>query len=314
MTLLALIAAMTIASPAPQAPASKTLAERLGYKNTDRLLIINGDDAGNAHAANLATIDSLENGLMTSATIMVPCPWFPEIARYARENPKRDFGIHLVHTSEWSPYRWAPVANHAEVKGLIDPEGYFWRSVQEVHANATPKEAEIEARAQIRKALAAGIDVTHIDSHMGTLQLHPEFHKVYVALALEFDLPLRMGPQATFERMGFPNLRAEVAALGLVFPDHLIYEERPFPGEKRKDYWMRIIKGLRPGVTELLIHAAKPTEEMKGMTGSWEERATDYELFTRDPDIRKLLQDEKIIRIGFRELRTLQRARNGGNK
>ena len=169
-----------------------TLAERLGYKATDKLLIINGDDTGMCHAANVATIDSLERGLMTSATIMVPCPWFTEIARYAKANPEKDFGIHLCHTSEWQVYRWGPVASRDKVPGLVDSQGYLWPSVPEVYIHGKPEQALIEGRAQIQKALDAGVDVSHLDSHMGTLQLEPRYLQVYLQLALELDVPLRM--------------------------------------------------------------------------------------------------------------------------
>ena len=169
------------------------LAERLGYKATDRLLIINGDDVGMCHTANLATIDCMEHGLLTSATIMVPCPWFTEIARYAKAHPEKDFGIHLCHTSEWQTYRWGPVAAKSMVPGLVDPEGYLWRDESDVWKHSSPEQAEAEAHAQIKMAMAAGVDVTHLDSHMGALQLDPRYHEVYVKLAKEFNLPLRMG-------------------------------------------------------------------------------------------------------------------------
>ena len=114
---------LALSLPFAKAENSPTLAERLGYKFTDKLLIINGDDTGMCHAANDATVDSLERGLMTSATILVPCPWFTEIARYAKANPKMDFGIHLAHTSEWQVYRWGPGASRDRVPGLVDKEG-----------------------------------------------------------------------------------------------------------------------------------------------------------------------------------------------
>ena len=110
----------------------RSLAERLGYKPTDKILIVNGDDTGMCHAANLATIESLEKGLMRSATIMVPCPWFPEIAAYAKQNPEKDFGIHLCHTSEWGKYRWGPVTDREKVPGLLDADGYLWRGIEGV--------------------------------------------------------------------------------------------------------------------------------------------------------------------------------------
>jgi chitin disaccharide deacetylase len=286
----------------------RPLAERLGYLATDKLLIVNGDDAGMCHAANLATIECMEIGLMRSATIMVPCPWFPEMAAYSRRNPDKDFGVHLVHTSEWTRYRWGPVAGRTVVPGLVDEEGYLWRRVQDVYRHATPEEALIEGRAQIRQALDAGIDVTHLDSHMGTLQLHPDFMEVYVRLALEFDLPLRMASQSTLERYGYPELRKQVAAQGIAFPDHFIYDELQRQDQGVKAFWLDIVRNLKPGVTELYIHAALPTDELKAITGSWPTRAAEYEVFTRDPDMKRLVEEQKIVLISYRPLRDLQRA------
>src|ERR1044071_8730348 len=190
----------------------RTLAERLGYKATDKLLIVNGDDVGMCHQANLATIECLEKGLMRCATIMVPCPSFPEIAAYAKEHPEKDFGIHLCHTSEWRKYRWGPVAPREQVPGLLDADGYLWHKVPDVYAHATPEQALIEGRAQVKRALAAGVDVTHLDSHMGTLQYNPEYLKMYLQLSVEFDLPVRMASAETLARMGHPEIRGQFTA------------------------------------------------------------------------------------------------------
>ena len=168
---------------ASRAGATPTLAERLGFKATDKILIINVDDVGNSHAANAAVIDAMENGLATSSTIIVPGPWFPEIAAYAKSHSKSDFGVHLAHTSEWKTLKWGPVANKSDVPGLVDPQGYLWPDIMSVYKNSTPEQAYIEARAQIKKALDAGIDVTHIDSHMGTLQYNEAYFQVYRRLA-----------------------------------------------------------------------------------------------------------------------------------
>jgi predicted glycoside hydrolase/deacetylase ChbG (UPF0249 family) len=290
-------------SPAPPAP---TLAERLGFKATDRVLIVNGDDVGMSHAANAATIDAMENGLMTSATIMVPCPWFPEIAAYAEAHPNSDFGLHLTHTSEWKSYRWGPVASKSEVPGLVDPQGYLWPDIRSVYQNSTPEQAEQEARAQIKKARAAGIDVTHLDSHMGALQFDDRYFQVYRKLAKEFDVPLRMGSQEILAGAGGGHQRAQLDADGILYPDNLVYGGRK-TGESVKDYWKRTLRALKPGVTEMYIHAALPGEEMRSITNSWQERATEYELFTKDPELRELLNSQNIKRVGFRALRDLQR-------
>jgi len=286
---------------------NRSLAERLGYKATDKILIVNGDDTGMCHAANLATIECLEKGAMRSATIMVPCPWFPEIAAYAKQHPDKDFGIHLCHTSEWVKYRWGPVADRSLVPGLLDPDGYLWHEVEDVYQHAKPGEALIEGRAQIKKALAAGIDVTHLDSHMGTLQLRPDYIKVYVQLAREFNLPLRMASQETLARFGQPDLRPQVAAQGILFPDYFVYDELKDEQNGVKDFWLRIVKNLKPGVTELYIHAGLPTDELKAVTGSWSTRAQEYEVFTNDADMKRLLKEQNIILMGYRPIRELQR-------
>jgi predicted glycoside hydrolase/deacetylase ChbG (UPF0249 family) len=291
-----------------QAAEPRSLAERLGYQATDRLLIINGDDAGMCHAANAGTIESLEQGLMTTATIMVPCPWFPALADHARTHPNLDFGVHLAHTAEWKFYRWGPVAPREQVPGLVDPAGCLWPSIQEVHARATPEEALIEGRAQIRKALAAGVEVTHLDSHMGTLQLDARFMETYLKLAVEFDLPLRMASQATLEKFQQPKLRALFAGQGIVFPDDFVYEELKDESKDVKGFWLRVLQNLKPGVTELYIHAAKPTDELRAITGSWKTRGEEFQTFTHDADIRKVITERGIIRLGYRPLRELQRA------
>jgi predicted glycoside hydrolase/deacetylase ChbG (UPF0249 family) len=226
--------------------ATPPLAERLGFRSNDKLLIINVDDVGNSHAANAAVIDAMENGLVTSATIIVPGPWFPEIAAYAKARPNSDFGVHLAHTSEWKTLKWGPVANKSEVPGLVDPQGYLWPDIMSVYKNSTPEQAYIEARAQIKKALDAGIDLTHLDSHMGTLQYNEAYFQVYRRLAREFNLPLRMGSQELLAAQGGGHQRGQLDADGVVYPDYLIHGDRK-PGEPIRDYWKRSISSLKQG-------------------------------------------------------------------
>lgn len=288
--------------------AAPTLAERLGYAATDKLLIVNGDDVGMCHTANLATIEALEQGVMTSSTILVPCPWFLEIAEYARAHPDKDFGVHLCQTSEWRTYRWGPVAPRTEVPGLIDPEGYFWHETPQVYAKATPDEAYREARAQIQKALAAGVDVTHLDSHMGVLQYRPDYLEKYLQLAVEFDLPVRMASQAAFEQGGQPGWREKFAAKGILFSDDFVLSETGYKGaDDVKPTWMKRLADLRPGVTELFIHAGQPTDELKAITGSWAIRSAEFETFTRDAELKAQLKHDGVKLMGYRVIRDLQR-------
>ena len=171
------------------------------------------------------------------------------------------------------------------------------------------EQALIEGRAQIQKALDAGVDVSHLDSHMGTLQLEPRYIQVYQQLAVEFDVPLRMPSQATAAAFGFPDLRKRFAGKGIVFPDYFVYDELKDEKKGVKQFWLNIVRNLKPGVTELYIHAAKPTEELRNITNSWETRSEEYETFTNDAEMRQLVTDMGIIRIGYRKLRDLQRAK-----
>lgn len=287
--------------------AAPTLAERLGYPADAKLLIVNGDDVGMCHTTNVATIECLERGLMRSATILVPCPWFLEIANYAQAHPEQDFGIHLCQTSEWKVYRWGPVAPRSEVPGLIDPEGYLWHETPQVYAKSNPQEALIESRAQIRKALAAGVDITHLDSHMGVLQYRPDYLESYLQLAVEFDLPVRMASQETFEKSGQAGWREKFAAKGILFPDDFIFDMNYGGPDKVKAWWLARLASLKPGVTELFIHAGQPTDELKAITGSWATRSAEFELFTHDADLRALLEKQGVKLIGYRPIRDLQR-------
>lgn len=285
---------------------SQLLSVRLGYKPTDKLLIVNCDDVGMCNSANNAVIDGMENGMITSGTIMTPCPWAGAIEDYAKNHPEKDFGVHLTHTAEWRFYRWGPVAPRDQVKGLCDPEGLLWRSVEEVYAHSNPAEALIEGRAQIKKALAAGVPVTHIDSHMGTMQYSPEYFKAYVQLAMEFNLPLRMPSQSTMEKFKQPELRSELFKQGIVFTDNFVYEELDNYKEV-KPFWISIIRNLKPGVTELFIHASKLTDELRAITGTAGKRSQEAACFTSDKDLRQLIKDQGIILIGYRPLMELQR-------
>ncbi len=293
----------------------ESLVERLGYPEDSRLLIINCDDVGLCHAANMAAVEGQEKGMISSGTIMVPCPWFPEIARYAKRNPGLSFGVHLTLTSEWNGYRWGPVAPDNLVPGLLDHEGYLWRNLPAVYHNSSPEEAYIEARAQIEKFKASGLEPTHIDSHMFTLTMSPEYFEIYARLALEYDLPLRMASQRALQRYGFPDLREQTAARGLIFPDYFIY------GELGPDYrmnveetWIRIISRLKPGVTEIYIHAATPGEELKAVATSWQTRVEEYNTFTGSTRLRNLLEEKNIKLISYQPLKDLQRKNNDGSK
>src|SRR6267154_6339800 len=133
---------------------NKTVAERLGYSPAAKLLIIHADDLAVAHSVDSASFDALDKSAVTSASIMVPCPWITEVAAYAKAHPDADLGLHLTLTSEWTTYRWGSVAPADKVSSLLDPAGTFWSATEQVAAHAKPQEAELEVRAQIDRAIA----------------------------------------------------------------------------------------------------------------------------------------------------------------
>src|SRR5215475_5733186 len=232
-----------------------TLAERLGHPRDARVLIINADDFGMCHDENLATIEGLTNGLFTSSTILVTCPWFEEAAEFARSNLGIDLGVHLTLNSEWKNYKWGPVLGQAAVPSLTDDRGYLWPHLPQVFEHDRLDEAERELRAQIDKAAAAGIDITHLDNHMGSLHLKAEFHELYVRLAHDYRLPIRRASRRSMYQLGMGSIVEEMDRLGILCPDNLIFDGPANPLET-VSYWSDLLTTLKPGVTEILCHPA----------------------------------------------------------
>ncbi|HEY8548183.1 MAG TPA: polysaccharide deacetylase family protein [Acidimicrobiales bacterium] len=274
-----------------------TLAERLGYRPDDRLLIVNCDDLGSTYAANIGCYEALREGVATSASLMVPCPWARDAAaRYRGE----DVGVHLTLNAELDHYRWGPIT-HAP--SLLDGDGGFPRTLEDIWDHADLDEVRRELRAQVERAILWGFDVSHLDSHMGTLQLRPEFFDVYLDLAVDFGLPIRLSGASTERSIGFP-FRQLAAEEGVVFPDHLVLTPAGGVGSRRAIE--RAIMDLRPGVTEVLIHPAIDTPELRACTGDWAHRVDDHDFVTRDRSLRAMLERAGVQLIGYRELRSLQ--------
>src|SRR2546423_13369846 len=158
------LASLVAARALGQAPTSTTTTqERLGYPRDARLLVIHADDAGMAHSVNRATVEALEKGWITSASILVVCPWIPEVARWARAHPDADLGIHLALNSEWTPFRWGPVSPVDKVSSLLDEEGYPPTAEETAPAKARPKEPDRELRYQLDRPVAAASRITLLD-------------------------------------------------------------------------------------------------------------------------------------------------------
>jgi predicted glycoside hydrolase/deacetylase ChbG (UPF0249 family) len=283
----------------------KSTAERLGYAADARVLIINADDFGMCHDQNEGVIRGLQEGVFTSSTILVTCPWFEEAAEFARNNPAADLGVHLTLTAEWDSYKWGPVLGRRAVPSLVDERGYLWQTVAQVYEHARLDQAEAELREQIEKAFAAGIDATHLDSHMGTLQLRADYHEIYARLANEYRLPLRLASRRRMSTDGMGGILEQLDAFGVVTPDHLVFNGPPAVPET-ESYWTNLIRTLKPGVTEILCHPALARDELKSCARDAHQREADFRYFTSDKT-RQLIKDAGVEMIDFRELRELMR-------
>lgn len=274
-----------------------SLAERLGYPADARLIIINCDDLGSSHSANVASEIALRSGIASSATLMVPCPW----AREAVERCKDlDIGIHLTLTAEYPTYRWRTLT---DAPSLRDAQGYMPRSGAELWRRADPVEVEAECRAQIDQALAWGVDITHLDNHMGTLQVNAKLFPIYVKLAKEYKLPLRMVGRTGDEQLGFKS-RAQADAAGILYPDYFSFQwGRRMMREVFDDY----LADPRPGVMEMILHCVGDTDELDAYDKTEKAiRIHDADVGT-DPAMKQKFDAAGVKRISFRGLRDLMR-------
>ena len=274
-----------------------TLAERLGYGPADRLLVLNCDDLGFCHSANDGVYDALRRGLGTAASLMVPCPWAAEaVARYEGE----DIGVHLTLTSEWECYRWGPLTPSPS---LVDEQNRFPRTSEAVWERAQLDDVRQELRAQVDQALVWGIDVSHLDAHMGTVQVRPDFFQVYLELAAAYRLPMRLSGAETEPVLGF-SFRGPAADQGVAFTDHFIYT----PGVGSRATLYELLPKLRPGVTEAYLHPAVDSPELRAAAPDWDRRVDDHRLLVHDERLRELLDVHGVRLIGFRALRDLMRS------
>ena len=298
--LLFFLAAAILTASAQNNP--KSLAEKLGYPPDARLLIVHADDIGVTHSVNAATIKALESGLVNSASIMVPCPWFPEIADFARSHPDADLGLHLTLTSERVYYRWSPVASKDKVPSLVDENGYFhhdWTPTTRIN----PKEVELELRAQIDRAYALGIRPTHLDSHQYRLiDNGKELFEVAVRIARDYKLPLFVARDWFADR---PYLESSLSASDIVL-DHTVTIAPTVPAAQWADFYKTALKNLQPGVTEFVIHLGYDNDELKAATrerdtwgAAWRQR--DFDFFTSQ-EFRDLLSKQNIKLITWREI------------
>jgi predicted glycoside hydrolase/deacetylase ChbG (UPF0249 family) len=289
---------------------NKTWAEKLNFPKGKKVLLLHMDDIGMCPEANTAAIRYIENKHIMSAAVMMPCPNAAEFIEWAKTHPAAEIGLHLTLTSEWKKYRWGPVADAAKVPGLIDPDGKLWHEVPDVVAHASAQEVETEIRAQIEKCLALGYRPTHIDTHMGTLYGSVEYTKVFFKVAEEYNIP------ANAIDMSDPDVVMQFKQLGFPFSDETLSTTNKYrlpkldnftsvgPGatyEKKRDNFLALIKSLKPGLTEIIFHPSVQTDNLKSITGSWQQRVWEAELFS-DPVVTEFFQKEGIIITNWKEI------------
>jgi chitin disaccharide deacetylase len=290
------------------------MMEKLGFSNNDRAVIIHTDDIGMCHASVQAFKDLWQFGTITSGAVMVPCAWFPAVAQMCRENPEMDMGVHATLNAEWDVYRWSPLSTLDKASGLLDADGYFHQWHQAVYDNAKVEAVDLEVNTQISHALAAGIDVTHVDSHMGTI-MSPLFIQSYIQAAASRRLPnmlprtdakgmqmmevnedkLRMYEpiMQQLERMGVPMLEGIIGMPLEHDLDHL--------GLAKK-----LLSELPTGITHFILHPSIDTPELRAICPDWQARVANYNAFMSD-DLKQFIEQEDIKLIGYRQIRDAMR-------
>jgi predicted glycoside hydrolase/deacetylase ChbG (UPF0249 family) len=276
-----------------------SLAEALGYPPDASLLIVTCDELGVTHASNSGVYSALREGMGKVGGLMVPGPWAREAAaRYRGE----DVGVHLTLNSEHDLFRWGPITH---CPSLLDGDGGFPRTVEDLWDHADTEEVRRECRAQIERAIYWGFDVSHLSCHLAALESRPEFFDVALELAVEFSLPLRLPDASAEHRLGFP-LRTLGAEEGVVSPDYLV---RVNPGRSLRGSLDQLLTDLKPGVTEVVLRPAHDTAELRAVMPDWAARVADHDLAMSGDSLRVLMARSGVDLIGYRALRDLQRAR-----
>jgi predicted glycoside hydrolase/deacetylase ChbG (UPF0249 family) len=290
------------------------MLEKLGFLPDARLVILHVDDCGMCHSANTAYRQIVEYGIFRCGAVMVPCPWFNNLANYCSDHPEVDMGVHITLNCEYEDYRWTPLSTLDPASGLLDEDGYLWKTVEELHAHMDPDAALIEIEAQISRALEAGIDVTHIDTQMGAV-LHADLAPGYIQLAMKYRIPAmipRMTKEEIMARGASPEmadtLNDQINALELAgFPviDAICWLDLDNPKQRTARY-MELIDGLKPGITHLLLHPAASSPELKAIAPDASCRVADLEVFT-NAAIQEHISASGIHVIGYRDLRKVMR-------
>ncbi|MBE9465399.1 polysaccharide deacetylase family protein [Dyadobacter subterraneus] len=329
------------------AQSAQTYAEKLGWPKGAKVIIFHVDDAGMSYSSNQGAVKSIQNGIATSCSIMMPCPWAAAFTKYAVKNPKMDAGLHLTLTSEWQEYRWPPLGGIIHSPGLVDEEDCMWHEVEQVVKNASADIVEQEIRAQVQRALKIGLKPTHLDSHMGTLFAHAPFLERYIKVGMEFGIPVMFpggNNKLLIECLNAPvvkKLKAEGKwKEGTKLPDPALVKESKAVGEKiwnaglpvlddlhtnsgdwkpegnvTPEQWGKykamkfkeMLGKMQPGVAMMIVHSSDITDAFKHISASGGSRYADM-LSMLDPDLKAYIKSEGIILTNWKEM--LERRKN----
>lgn len=285
-----------------------SLAAALGLPEGARIVVAHHDDTGMCHGSNAAFADIADKGFVTCTSVMVPCPWFGELADMAARRPDYDIGVHLTLTSEWQHYRWRPLTGSSPATGLVDGDGYMWRTAKETREHADPEAVEVELRAQIEAALAAGIKPTHLDCHMATA-MAPEFIDIYLRLGEEMKLPVLYTRFWNGDAAKAANLREQELMEELIRrleargnPVFLEGLETPWgPEDGRRETYEKLVDMVKPGLSILSLHPNRPGDIDVIDPARCHCRIGEWKLF-QDESFVEHVRDRGIHLIGFRAI------------
>jgi predicted glycoside hydrolase/deacetylase ChbG (UPF0249 family) len=298
--LLAIACFSVLSFPVLAQTSVRSVQERLGYPASAKLLIIHADDFGGSHSINRAISEALEKGYITSASILVPCPWFPEAAEFAKAHPDADLGIHQALNSEWVGYRWGPVTSKDQVSSLLDAQGYLPLDTPEVAKNAKPGEVERELRSQVDRAQKMGVHITHLDSHMAALFGTTDLYKVYLKMGHSYGVPILEEWEGVHGPLGVKPPPDEMLVQKVISIDPGV------PAEKWTAWYEDQLKPLGPGVYQIIVHLAFDDDEMRGIAkdhpdwgAAW--RQHDFDM-VKSPEFHQFLKDQEFTLVGWKDL------------
>ncbi|MEJ2004002.1 MAG: polysaccharide deacetylase family protein [Cyclobacteriaceae bacterium] len=281
-----------------------TISEKLGYEKDARLLILHADDLGVAHSVNEASFRALASGAISSASIMVPCPWLLEVAAMAKQHPEFDLGLHLTITAEWDQYKWDGVSPSSQISSLLNDEGFMYDNTDDVMNHAKPGEVRQEIQAQIDLARRVGIEPTHLDSHMGALFTTPELFQVYVEAGKSNQMPVFV-----------PRAALALLPPGSDLHDYVIpieYQGSAASGTPARDWekhYISLLDACKPGINEIIVHLGFDDDELQAVTvnhpdygAAW--RSLDLGV-VESPSFRKAMEERNIKLVTYREIQNL---------